>query len=81
VSGRRSAVLYKRTLSGLGSLYLVLLLTACAGRGTVPGNGVSCPHPEINPTTNDGLSAAVAAYQEALERCNALNYIETNEED
>ncbi|AKF13968.1 putative Rz1-like protein [Pseudomonas phage vB_PaeP_SPCB] len=32
-----------------------------------------CEHPLIDPTTQAGLIRAVAAYQDALDLCNALN--------
>lgn len=65
-------VLCARILSGLLLLFLLLSLTACASVGTaVPWT--PCVHPEIDPTTQGGLSQAVLAYQEEVDRCNALN--------
>lgn len=63
----------KRILNGLTLMFLVLFMTACAAKGTAPSEGAVCLHPSIDPSTNGGISAAVQKYQEALDRCNALN--------
>ncbi|CAX63168.1 Rz-like spanin [Pseudomonas phage phikF77] len=61
---------WTRTARGLTGLCLLLSLAACV---TAPAPAVLCEHPLIDPTTQAGLIRAVAAYQDALDLCNALN--------
>lgn len=59
-------------------LCLLLLLTGCASNSAV-SKPVACQHPLVNLQSNGGMAEAVLLYYEAVELCNALNAVATNE--
>jgi hypothetical protein len=59
----------------LGASLLVLTLlstTSCASVGTAVA-WTPCVHPEIDPSTDQGVQRGLLAYQEEIDTCNAMN--------